>query len=70
MINMPDITMCLNSKCTMRYNCYRFTAKVGNRFSKCQSFAIFGFDEKLGTCLGYIDNKGKDNDESKSNRKE
>ena len=35
---MPDITMCCNTKCVERANCYRYTATPSERW---QSFANF-----------------------------
>lgn len=34
---MPDISMCRNYKCPMRYNCYRYRAIP----SKLQSYSYF-----------------------------
>ena len=34
---MPDITMCSNTKCQLRKDCYRYKAKPSTR----QSYAIF-----------------------------
>ena len=34
---MPDITMCLNHSCPMRFTCYRFTAVPG----EWQSYSCF-----------------------------
>ena len=42
---MPDITMCRNEYCPLRFNCYRFTANATDR----QSYA--GFEPKRNTNL-------------------
>lgn len=39
---MPDITMCVNTKCPIREFCYRYRAKPDER----QSFAMFEFTPK------------------------
>lgn len=39
---MPDIAMCLNKDCTIRNNCYRFTAIPSER----QAYSNFQQDEE------------------------
>jgi len=41
---MPDISMCNNSKCPLREDCYRFKAKPGYY----QTYADFEYDEEEG----------------------
>ena len=49
---MPDIIMCENKTCPLRYKCYRATAKPGLYW---QSFFIF--DYKDGKCEYFWDNE-------------
>ncbi len=49
---MPDISMCQNDNCPKRADCYRFTAKPGER----QSYANFQPDEK-GECEYFYETK-------------
>ena len=46
---MPDIAMCLNKKCTLKNNCYRFKAKPA---SPAQDYGTFSQDEN-GNCDFY-----------------
>lgn len=47
---MPDITMCVNIDCSMRLECYRYTAKP-SEYS--QAFMLFKQDE-TGDCGHFI----------------
>lgn len=53
---MPDITMCLNKKCSKKNKCYRFLAKP----SQVQSYSDFKF--KLDNCFLEIDVKRRKNE--------
>lgn len=50
---MPDISMCINKKCPMKNNCYRFTAKP-NEYS--QSYSDFKPNFLTGECDDFIAN--------------
>ena len=61
---MPDITMCQNDACTLRHECYRFTAKPNPFY---QSYGVFEpymkklrYDgrvvDELPYCKHFIDN--------------
>lgn len=39
---MPDITMCLNDKCQIKNDCYRFMATP----DRYQSYSFFGKDQE------------------------
>lgn len=45
---MPDISMCKNTQCPMRYRCYRFAAIPSRR----QSYASFAPDAS-GVCVAF-----------------
>jgi hypothetical protein len=47
---MPDITMCVNSTCPKREQCYRYMAEPGWR----QAFAMFTPDED-GRCVHFLE---------------
>lgn len=51
---MPDISMCDNKQCPLRFKCYRFTA-TPNPYR--QSFGNFEYDEKKEKCEYFWDNK-------------
>ena len=55
---MPDISMCLNQNCSIRKQCYRFTAQPS---SIIQSYSAF-LEENKESC--YIPNKKFDNDKA------
>lgn len=50
---MPDISLCVNDKCPLRKECYRFTA-VPSDF--LQSYTFFNLNTD-GTCNWFWDNK-------------
>jgi hypothetical protein len=39
---MPDLSMCLNKGCPLKYKCYRFMANP----DQWQSYTLFSFDRK------------------------
>ena len=55
MNNMADITMCDNKNCTLRHECYRFTAPV-NEYR--QSYFAKTPKQKEGLCKEFWNNKG------------
>lgn len=55
MNNMADITMCDNKNCTLRHECYRFTAPV-NEYR--QSYFAKTPKQKEGLCEEFWNNKG------------
>jgi hypothetical protein len=52
---MADIKMCTNNNCTLKEECYRFTAPV-NEYS--QSYFITNPKQKNGVCEEFWSNKG------------
>jgi len=50
---MPDISMCANEKCTLKNDCYRYTAKPDEFW---QQYGSFKQDDK-GECRHYRNNK-------------
>ncbi len=53
----PDISMCANDKCTLKEECYRYTA-ISNPYR--QSYGSFEQDEE-GKCNYFYDNKKNKN---------
>lgn len=52
---MPDISLCINEKCTIKKNCYRHTAKPSEIWQ-----SVIHFEQnKDKTCDHFIDNKNK-----------
>lgn len=45
---MPDISMCCDTKCPQKFNCYRFMAEP---HSHRQSYAGFQHEKETGKCL-------------------
>lgn len=56
---MPDISLCVNDKCPLRKECYRFTA-IPSDF--LQSYTFFNLNAD-GTCNWFWDNKGYKKDD-------
>lgn len=52
---MADITMCDNNNCTLKEDCYRFTAPA-NKYR--QSYFAENPKQKDGVCEEYWSNKG------------
>ena len=57
----PDISMCANDKCTLKEECYRYTARPNPYM---QSYASYEQD-KNGKCNDFYDNKKKLNANNK-----
>jgi histone deacetylase complex regulatory component SIN3 len=52
---MPDISMCRNKECTLKENCYRFTAKAEELWQTYSEFTQY----KDGKCDYFWDNYSK-----------
>lgn len=52
---MPDITMCKNKNCTLRHECFRFTATPT---PYRQSYFVENPQQKDGSCNEFWSNKG------------
>ena len=57
---MPDIAMCNNQKCPVKFNCYRFVA-TPNKYQYYQNFSHIASPE-LDGCSYFIENKNKENE--------
>lgn len=53
---MPDISMCKNSKCPLREDCYRFTAEP-NPWRQAYSVFQFSVVDGVAKCDYYWDGK-------------
>lgn len=51
-VPVPDIAMCVGSKCPLKESCYRFTAKP-NKISQCYLLGA-PYDPKGNCCFYYI----------------
>lgn len=52
---MPDISLCRNATCVLKYKCYRYMAKPSER----QSYSTF-FPKVDGSCDWFYDIRGID----------
>ena len=62
---MPDISMCRSNTCSLKDNCYRFTA-TPSLFR--QAYADFKYNEETKNCNHYWDNKEYEDEKRKDRR--
>lgn len=60
---MVDISKCSGEGCNVPHLCYRYTAVV-NKYRQSYILPAYSADE---SCINFIDNEGRSNDESKTN---